>query len=116
MFAKCSTCLLYTSVSQYSPVVAYQPLADGSAYMAVQGEDHTEIYQVFQEATLEQHLYNIDSVYTCLAWENEKLWAVHPGENAIVLLEEGKQIQKATYAYASSAWPVSYTHLICAHL
>lgn len=91
-------------VSQYSSVVAYQPLADGSAYMAVQGEDHTEIYQVFQEATLEQHLYNIDSVYTCLAWENEKLWAVHPGENAIVLLEEGKQIQKATYAYASSAW------------
>ena len=39
-----------------------------------------------------------------MAWENEKLWAVHPGENAIVRLEEGKQIQKATYAYASSAW------------
>lgn len=68
-------------VSQYSSVVAYQPLADGSAYMAVQGEDHTEIYQVFQEATLEQHLYNIDSYQT-----NLRMWQLKLQEQKKQLL------------------------------
>lgn len=92
------------SVSQHSPVIAYQPLEDGSAYMAVQGKEQTEIYHVFQEAAVAQHLYDIDSAYQCLAWENDTIWAVYPAENSIVQLEEGKQVQKVTYAYASSAW------------
>lgn len=97
-------------VAQHNSVVDYHSLEDGSAYMAVRDDQHISIYQAFQEIGTDHHLYNIDSKYTCLAWQGEDLWAVNPSENSVVMMEQGKPVKESKYAYASSAWQGAVIH------